>query len=185
MVLSRREARLLVVELVRELNLVGSWSGATHVQKCTFFLREMAAVPVPYEFVIYHYGPFSFDLDEDLALMRFQGWLEIRSEEGYGVHYRPGSRRLPRLPDGLEQFKRALKWVAGRFGRLDAKRLELLATTYYVQRRMAKGGLPSERETVVSTVRRLKPHFRDADVAQAIETLQEAARQATAGEATP
>ena len=194
MALSRREARLLIVELVSELNRVGSWSGATHVQKCTFFAREMAGIPVPYEFVIYHYGPFSFDLDEDLALMRFEGWLEITSEEGYGVHYHPGRKRLPRFPNEVEPYRRALKWVAERFGVLDAKRLELLATTYYVQRRMAAGDRPSGRETVISTVRRLKPHFADSDVAQAMATLQEAVRaigslavdvQAATEEATP
>ena len=167
MLQERRDAQFLVVELVRQLNRVRSWSGATHVQKSTFFLRHLFGVPLPYEFVIYHYGPFSFELDEDLALMRFRGWLEAELGDGYGVHYHPGPKAPRQLPRTVRQFRDEVKSVARLFGKADAKWLGLLATSYYVQEKMAAGGRSSDE--IVAAVKRLKPHFGESGISAALQ----------------
>ena len=162
---------MLVVTLVRELNRVQSWSGATHVQKCVFFLRELTRVPVPYEFVIYHYGPFSFDLDDDLAFMRMRGWLEVESGDGYGVHYHPGPQAPGELPESVARFHDSVRWVAERFGKAEAKRLELLATSFYVWKRMGTGGEAPREPDVIAAVKGLKPHFSEAAIGAALQEL--------------
>lgn len=169
MLVQRDDARALVVELVRHLNRVRSWSGATQIQKCTFFLRHLLGVPLPYDFVIYHYGPFSFELDEDLVLMRFRGWLDVEREEDYGVHYHPGPKAPGELPTSVEKFRDEVETVVSLFGKADVKRLELLATSYYLRQKLAEKG--RSRGEIVAAVKRLKPHFEESQIFGALSEL--------------
>lgn len=162
--------RHLVVELVRNLNETGSWSGATHVQKCMFFLEHMLNVPAGYDFVIYYYGPFSFDLDRDLVLLQSRGWLTVKREAGYGVHYRPGPRAPRARPDVGDHAWRSLRSVAELFGGKGVKDLELMATTYYVYKGL-DGRTRGEAEAV-SVVRQLKPHLSEDAIRSAWRELQ-------------
>ncbi len=116
---------------------------------------------------------FSFDLDDDLALMRMRGWLEVETGDGYGVHYHPGSQAPGELPDSVRRFHDSVRWVAERFGKAEAKRLELLATSFYVWKRMEASGQPPRELDVITAVKRLKPHFSEAVIGAALKELHE------------
>jgi len=64
--MERFERESLLALLVEALNQRGSWSGSTHIQKSAFFLQDLGETPLDYDFVIYRYGPFSFELRDDL-----------------------------------------------------------------------------------------------------------------------
>lgn len=162
--------RQLIVELVRRLNATGSWSGATHIQKCVFFLRHMFDVDVGYDFVIYYYGPFSFDLDKDLVLLRFRGWLTVDREPGYGVHYRPGPKAPQPTDEMIEAVSPSIDRVAELFGKKGVKELELMATTYYVRKGL--DGRSREEAEALTAISRLKPHF-------CVDEIREAWRELT------
>ena len=58
---------VLVLLLLDQMSKQDSWCGETHVQKCAFFLQEGLEVPLDFEFIMYKYGPFSFELRGDFG----------------------------------------------------------------------------------------------------------------------
>lgn len=172
---SSLDRRSLIVALIQQLNRRGSWSGSTHVQKCAFFLQHLYGLDMGYSFVIYHYGPYSFDLEEELALGRWQGWVTVEPDpSGYGVHYQPGTNH-PEGGSGLsDAHRRVVDAVVDRLGGLRVRQLELLATTYYLQKGL--DGRIRDEEKLVADVLALKPHFDQEDVQKAIQELAEIER---------
>ena len=164
------ERKWVVVELVRQLNETGSRTGSTHIQKCTFFLQFLFRLPLGYSFVIYHYGPYSFDLEDELAILRWRGWLTVEPDrDGYGVHYRIGPAASNRQAGLTEDQEGAVRSAVDYLGSRPVRMLELLATTYYLYK-----GLDGKRRTVeqaVNAVLALKPHFSEAEVQGALQEL--------------
>ena len=166
----RPERKWVIVELVRRLNETASRTGSTHVQKCTFFLQFLFRLPLGYSFVIYHYGPYSFDLEDELAILRWRGLLTVEPDrEGYGVHYRLGPA-VSDLQAGLpEDEVGAVRLAVDYLGRRPVRTLELLATTYYLYKGL--DGKTRTREQAVDAVLALKPHFTEAEVQSALQEI--------------
>jgi len=59
--------------LISLLGKAGIISGRTRFQKLVFLLQEEAKIPLGYEFKPYHFGPLSFELQNDLNWMVAQG----------------------------------------------------------------------------------------------------------------
>src|SRR5262249_16039135 len=75
----------LVVDLVNRLREQGSWCGETHLQKAFFILQDISKSNFGYKFIIYKHGPYSFELNSELAAMRAANILEFKfPKEGYG-----------------------------------------------------------------------------------------------------
>ncbi|MBO8140936.1 MAG: hypothetical protein H0Z37_01985 [Firmicutes bacterium] len=166
------DRRSVTVALIRELNRHGSWSGSTHVQKCVFFLQHLYGVDLGYPFVIYHYGPYSFELEEELALGRWQGWVNVEPDpSGYGVHYKPGAIGGDDGPELPEAHRRAIGDVVEHLGCRRVRELELLATAYFFQKGL--DGRDRTDRDVVEAVVALKPHFTQDEVREALRELAE------------
>jgi len=60
----------LLVSLVEKMKNGGSWCGETHVQKCVYFLQQLLKVPMEFNCIMYKHGPYSFDLNDELAFLR-------------------------------------------------------------------------------------------------------------------
>jgi len=41
----------IILELIERMKEQGSWCGETHIQKCSYFLQEMMAVPMGFDFI--------------------------------------------------------------------------------------------------------------------------------------
>lgn len=164
------ERRQLVVRLVHELNLIGSRCGSTHVQKCSFFLQAASGVPLGYNFVIYHYGPYSFGLEDDLAVLRSKGWLEaVPDPEGYGVHYQVGRAYEEAGLNVAEQYREAIRRVVRSLGTRRVRELELLATACFLYRGV--DGRTRDERVTVQEVLGLKPHFSAREVRAALQEV--------------
>jgi len=157
--MERFERESLLAILVEALNEQGSWSGSTHIQKSAFFLQDLVKVPLDYDFVIYHYGPFSFELRDDIDDMRAINILNRHSNPaGYGVHYSLGPTAkvlLDACKKRVEKFERNIDFIVEKFGSLSASELELLATLRYVSKIIKD--LPEEK--IFAIICKLKPHF--------------------------
>jgi len=70
----------------------GSWAGETHIQKAAYFLQELFGVPLGFRFMLYWYGPFPFDLRDELTGLRGDGLLCLRPQQPYGTRYEPTDR---------------------------------------------------------------------------------------------
>src|SRR5579859_5845387 len=72
------ERMLLVAALASRMRDLGGWAGETHIQKCVYFFQRLLGIPVGYNFILYKHGPFSFDLRDDLGVLRRDGVLEVK-----------------------------------------------------------------------------------------------------------
>ncbi len=160
----------IVLKLIERMNLYRSWCGETHIQKSGYFLQEMTGVPMEFSFVLYRYGPFSFDLRDELTAMRADNLvvLETRSLY-YGPSFvlRPAANVvLERYPKTLAKYEAQIEFVAREFGPKGVAELEQLATAFYVTRKLGEEKTVAERAEHLHS---LKPHFSIKEACQAVD----------------
>ena len=126
------DRRALICHLVDKMRENDSWAGHTHIQKSVLFLQELFGVPMGYEFVLYLHGPFSFELRNDLALMRARLQLDVEHRRGYGPSFILGTHGKPATesPTGYED---AIEFVARKLSWNDVRLLERLSTAFFLQ----------------------------------------------------
>ncbi len=156
--MKRNQKLVILSQLARELRQRGSWDGEMHLQKAIYLLQEVTDVPLEYPFILHYYGPFSFELREELNRMRADGLLELVAQPyPYGPSFQPtdAAKELEsRFPKTLTRFRRAIDFVADVIGSRSASVLERLGTAVYLLKLS-----PSEdlRELAVR-FNELKPH---------------------------
>jgi uncharacterized protein YwgA len=145
------------------------WLGRTHLQKAVFFLQEHLGVPFGYTFTIYQYGPYSSTLDSDLLDLLNLNVLRMSVHSGYpdyglGENTEAFLTYFNRDPMARE-YERQFTKVAQVLASKKARELELLTTISFLQRLGWAG------DKLIAQVRRLKPHFSEADVKSGIDEL--------------
>ena len=160
------ERRALICSLVKAMREEESWVGETHIQKCVYFLQEMLRVPVGYDYILYKHGPYCFDLQRELAVMRSRRQLNVESRFPYGPSIRLGPRGEVNL-DRVRQHSDAVRFVAGTFSTRDVRELERLSTALFVTAQNPG----SAYSHVVSQMRQIKPHIDDAKARQAVNEI--------------
>src|ERR1700674_1555635 len=126
----------LVVELAKSLRIHGSWCGETHLQKAIYILQDLSKSNFGYKYVIYKHGPYSFDLNNELAAMRSSNILEFQfPREGYGPSIVPtqfGERVYRANQENVHDYDRFVEFIADWFAGSDVRHLEKIATAYFV-----------------------------------------------------
>lgn len=167
------ERKALLAHLVERLREQGSWCGETHVQKACYLLQEAAAVPTGFSFVLYKYGPFAFDLRDELTHMKAEGLLGFEVQPApYGPKLTAtprGQRLIERLGQRLDRFSEAVDWVAEELGSKGAGSLEALATAVM----MAKRHPGASEDELVEHLRSAKPHLSTDEARDAVRTANE------------
>lgn len=167
----------LFSELLDRILVPNSWAGPVHLQKSIFFLQEMRKVPLGYEFVLYRYGPYSFELQDEIEHIRGVGILKWRFHDspGYatGLDTTEASRDIrDNLPKLMDQYENDLAFVSENIGPMMSRQLERVSTSFYY---MVKG-LESVKE-VVHEVLKVKPHIDYGDAVEAVQQVREFAKQ--------
>jgi hypothetical protein len=128
-----REAAILAA-IIDRVSKPNRFCGETFLQKSTFFLKELFGLPFTPKFRLYHYGPFSFDLRDQLRWMEAVDVVRIRPHE-LGATYVVGDR-YPMLqrqfPETLVQYEEQIDFVVRELSPRGVKDLEALATALYV-----------------------------------------------------
>lgn len=155
----------LVAHLARSLDESEGYASSTHMKNCLFFLQERHGVDLGYEFVIHRFGPFSFELNADLAGFRREGILSVSSNGG-GVRYKPGPN-APALPAHLASAGEAIEVLAKTYGLMDAQDLDVHATAFFVAKRLPE----AKPEEIAGQVRRIKPRVSSEAVERALSDL--------------
>ena len=154
-----------VLELMHALRSRGSWCGETHVQKCVYLVQEALDLPSEFEFVLYKYGPYSFDLHHLLGEMRADLLIDREPQpDPYGPTLKPsasGANLMKRHAATTTRYRPAINLVAECFGDRRVTDLEQIGTALYVTR--ADAGTAEER---ARRVVELKSHV-DYDAALA------------------
>ncbi len=167
----------LILAVVEGLKQQGSWTGKTHVQKTLFLLRASGMLEVPFQFVLYKHGPYSFDAEAELEQMKSYAALDSKTVEGYGVVLGPGGNApyVKRQCPLSAAVQEAIEFVCRSVGRKKVAELEPLATAAWIRTREEV----VEPDTVVERLRQLKPHvgIREAEEAdREIRRIFDAAR---------
>ncbi len=170
--MKRLQRATLIVEMLDEIIKKGSWAGETHLQKCLYFLQNMRNVPIGYEFQLYRYGPFSFDLRDDIARLQAEEVLNLSPRSSsYGSSLEPSKTSLLLLHkhffSTLKKYQVEICFVANHFGSLNARDLERLATAYYFHLKDCN----SSNEEIGERVNGVKSHISIADGAVAAQQV--------------
>lgn len=161
----------ILVSLVDHLQSHGSWCGETHVQKTTYFLQELLNVPLLFEFIIYKYGPYSFELKDILVSMRADSLIElVPSYPGSTIVAGKLSEQIRRrFPDTLKKFEPQIEFVASFLGKKQVNELEALSTAFFIQ----QNETPTSTRELIVLLQKIKPHIKDELARRSIRELQE------------
>jgi hypothetical protein len=147
--MDRLERAAIVLALVQKLQQYHSWCGETHIQKSTYFLKELTQMPLDYDFILYKHGPYSFGLTDELTAMRADAMLRIKAQPyPYGPGLVPGntSQEVMELyPETTAAYAAAVEFVARNFGNKGIAELERLSTALFVTREMRMSSESGDR----------------------------------------
>lgn len=145
----------IVLRAVRCLNAAKSWTGKTHVIKSLYIASTKTALP--FEFVLFKHGPYSFDANDAIESMSAVGFLNLTATPPYGVQLKPG--RFEGLldesvdPSTVAVVDRAIELV----GNVGVQELEAFATSIWVAEKNGFEG----NDAWLKAVKELKPHLAD------------------------
>jgi uncharacterized protein YwgA len=154
-----------VLAIVDCLHEHRSWTGKTHVQKALSLLRDRQEVEVPFDFVLYRHGPYSFEVESAIEEMRSYGAIEIEPVPGYGVVLRHGPMaEYVRNQHKLDKTEaQAIDEVCRYVDRRNVLELERLATASWIRVRESVGSSSEVVKRLIS----LKPHISAAEAEKA------------------
>lgn len=163
-----------VVAAVSELRISDSWTGRVHIHKLLAAIKLLGLANPPFTFRLYDYGPYSFDLDRDIANAETYGIVEREyPSPGYGPKYKAATDKPFLSLD--EKSKSAIQKVARWFGQRSSQDLEKIITCLWAEK---QEGLTAE-ENVVSRVNKLKPKYDKQELREAFQQARELARAVT------
>ena len=176
--MKRMQKAAVLVSLTKRLAEKGSWCGETHVQKATYFLQELLRVPC--RFVLYKYGPFSFDLRDELTALCADGVFELVPRPApYGPKIAPSQlgQKLEKLyPKTLGEYRQQLSFVAEKLDEKDASELERLATALFVTLRWPAQTVEQRGQRI----RDFKPHVSEESARDSVQRVDKIREEAGA-----
>jgi hypothetical protein len=169
--MDKNQQAAVIFELTENLRKNGSWCGETHVQKATYLIKELCGVPIGFDFVLYMYGPFSFDLRDALTGYRAYNLLGLEVEPPYGPRLKVtplGRDLMRRYPHTLGKYREHIHLVTENLGSKGVGDLECLATALYVTRKYP--GLRTKKDRA-RELQGTKPHIQGPAARLAIEEV--------------
>jgi hypothetical protein len=156
----------VIATLVKEFRAKKAFCGETHVQKSVYFMQELLGVPLGFEFLLYIYGPFSFELQSHLAAMRADDMITVRPLD-YGATFEPGEQ-LPyleqHLPKTIGRYRNAIDFAVTTFAGHGVKELEQLATALHFTTAEPNESQQKRAERILD----VKPHIRMEEALRAV-----------------
>ncbi|MBC8280368.1 MAG: hypothetical protein H8E48_06240 [Chloroflexi bacterium] len=156
----------LVYEAVNHLKDTGK----IKLQKLMYFLQESFDAPTNYSFRMHHYGPYSEELETDLARLRSSGYLTIKPDlGGYGFHVCVEDEPDDAWSEISRPHQADLKKLIDLFDGKPTSNLELMATLHFAD----KISNHPPKEQLVKIVQGLKPKFSEAVIENTRVELEE------------
>jgi len=139
---------------VEALSAAESWTGRIHVHKLLYLAKELMGVDHPFDFELYRFGPYSFELDANVRDLEICGLLDKEYREpGYGPSYSAAENWKGVVDDELPpKASEALNKLAQKIGKSKSGELELLATCCWVEREMGISG----DDEIIAEVKKIK-----------------------------
>jgi uncharacterized protein YwgA len=180
--MDRLQRAVVITRLAQRLRECGSWCGETHIQKSVYLMQELFDTGLKYNFILYHHGPYSFDLTNELTALRADGFLEIEPQEPpFGPKLKVSTRATSLhkfFKKTLGRYEKFIEFIASKLCGKGVKDLEKIATALYVDKQ-----LPNEKNKRIDLFLKLKPHITKDQAKDALSEIEEtvlAARSAIA-----
>jgi uncharacterized protein YwgA len=162
-----REAAIIAT-LIDRVAATGRFCGETLVQKSVFFLKELFHVPLSAGFQLYYYGPFSFELRDQLQGMQADDFVKVKPHQ-YGAMFVASERYVllqRQFPKTIEKYGREIQFVTEQLATRGVGQLEPLATALFLTREHPEASVEDRaRELNV-----IKPHV---DLPLAIQSVKQ------------
>jgi uncharacterized protein YwgA len=149
----------IIISVIRNLKENGSLCCKTHIIKTLYLLKATKRIDMPFDFILYKHGPYSFDVEDSLALMKSYGAIEEDDTKSgiYGESLKLGDNAD--FPKKFVQLKNseldAISEICKITGNKGVKELERLATSAWI----VDDEKISNPEKIASRVHELKPHI--------------------------
>ena len=171
------ERHALLASLINQMQDNKSWTGRTHIQKSVYFLQNLLNVPLKLPFLLYKYGPYSFELDAELQEMYNYGALQfdsIPSTYGSGYMLGPSSKDLlKRFGKYVKKHKNEINFVASKISPRGIFELERLGTAMYVSTTPEEVKWNKTKKQRIKRICQLKPHLKSNEVQEALDEFEE------------
>ena len=163
--MSMEKQQALVCALADKLFGGGSWCGETHMQKAVYIAKRWLGISEfeDYEFILYMYGPFSFDLKRELRVMRMEGWIQPCFPPG--MPYGPTLRPTEQAEWTSDAHALEFDFIAKEFGGRNVAELERLTTALLATEKLGRDTSENERACQLRT---WKLHFAEMEALQAV-----------------
>ena len=152
--------------------------GRTALMKFAYLLQTVRGVPLGYRFELYNYGPYDSELLSDLsqaATLKAIKSEMVSYQSGYGYQYSANDKGYSaicnKVAKQLAEFEEDIAWVLEEFGTSSASRLELISTIIFAEREMQRKHQERSQSELQCRVKRIKPHFTEETIAEAINEL--------------
>lgn len=159
----------IVATLVKEYRARDAFCGETMVQKSVFFLQELLKVPLAFDYQLYIYGPFSFELQRHVSSMMADDMIAVRPLE-YGSTFEPGAHvtylekhNAKMIAAHQDAVDFVVKHLAGR----GVKQLERVATALYFT--VSTDDVSVEGRA--AKICEIKPHITPGEARKAVEEV--------------
>jgi uncharacterized protein YwgA len=159
----------IVATLVKECRSRDAFCGETMVQKSIFFLQELLNVPLAFDFQLYIYGPFSFELQRHVSSMMADDMIIVRPLQ-YGSTFEAGEQIAyleKHSAQTIAEYRDRIAFVVNHLANRGVKQLERVATALYFTVTTDDVSV-DERAAKICEV---KPHITPDDARKAIEEV--------------
>jgi uncharacterized protein YwgA len=170
-----RENRIkLLLHLINKLNKGKQKfrSGETSIQKLIYFTMKMKDVPFEYKYTLYNYGPYSFELGEDLRDMENSHIiLKEPDPSDFGFRFLP-NLEMKYVQDVIKEYTEydgKMERVIDEFKMKPAKYLALISTFMYVDDTQK----PKDDQEQIELVSKIKPMFSKWELEGALNEYKE------------
>lgn len=163
-----------VAAVTSALRRHGSWAGRVHLHKHLYLMKELGLADPPFDFVLYQYGPYSYELDNQIAQMELYGYLRKSfPQSGYGPQYALSKLGIHEADQLDDASKSAIDQVASKIGTASSQGLELQATCLWVERHE---GIDDDVK-VIERVKKIKPRYDEERIRQALDAVRRLATE--------
>lgn len=176
--MTRAKRKAFILRLLDLLRKKGSWAGETHIQKATYCMQEITNVPTEFDFILYKHGPFSFDLRDELTLLRVDGFIKLINQFPYGPSLSltdNGAEFLKQYPKTLGMYNDKIEFIADALSDKGIARLERLSTALYVTQEEASSDVSERADRITD----LKPHIPEEFARQAVIEIDDLVSRST------
>jgi len=166
----------IIIYLLRQLK--SKHIGKTSIQKLIYFLQELG-VNLKYKYKMYHYGPYCFELSNDLDLLSMLNVISIKDNStiyGYSIKLGDDTDKFLtrfKIQDVWESCQDYCDKLLQVFGSCTTRNLELYATMHFVGSILKERGKNADANAVIHEVKFLKPKYSQDELENAYQYLSE------------